>query len=81
MRLFSRSQRIVLQVALSIIFISSPLMLYWLIHGSYERYMWIISGPFPFSHLGSAPAQLLLDIFFVSIGIILIIFACRQSKK
>ena len=28
----------------------SPAILYWFIHGNYERYIWILDAPFPFSH-------------------------------
>ena len=38
----------------------SPFLLYWWIHGDYERYLWIINGPFPYSHLGGGPFQLQL---------------------
>lgn len=37
-----------------------PLILYWFIHGSYERYIWIKNGPYPFSNFGGGPFQLFL---------------------
>lgn len=61
-------------------FIVSPLFLYWWIHGDYDRYLWIIKGPYPYSNLGSAPYQLFLygGLFFA--GIILIIVALVLRK-
>ena len=35
----------------------SPFFFYWLIHGSDERYLWIISGPPPFDSFGGGPFQ------------------------
>ena len=32
----------------------SPFLLGWWIHGSYERYAWIISGPYPYGNLGGS---------------------------
>lgn len=45
-------------ISIGSLFILSPFILYWFIHGNYHRYMWLISGPFPFSQLGSGPVQL-----------------------
>jgi len=39
-------------------FMLAPLFLYWWIHGNYERYIWIISGPAPYNKLGGGPYQL-----------------------
>lgn len=49
-----------LLLGLSFLFILSPAILYWFIHGSYERYIWLINGPYPFSHLGGGPFQIFL---------------------
>lgn len=54
------------------IFIISPAILYWFIHSNYERYIWILNGPYPFSHFGGGPFQLLMYaiLFIVGIGLI-----------
>jgi len=64
-------------------FVLSPVFLYWFIHGNYERYVWIINNPFPFSHLGSAIFQVLLSAGLIITGIIFIIlsFIISQKKK
>jgi hypothetical protein len=38
-----------LGIILGILFLISPIGLYWFTHGSYERYIWIINQPFPLS--------------------------------
>jgi len=40
------------------VFLASPFLLWWWIHGSYERYVWIISGRYPYDNLGGGPFQL-----------------------
>lgn len=50
----------------------SPLFYIWLIHGSYERYIWIINGPKPFNGLGGGPNQFWLSLISVAIGIVFI---------
>ena len=40
-----------LLLGLGLVFIISPIILYWFIHGNYERYIWILNGPYPFSLL------------------------------
>jgi hypothetical protein len=55
-----------------IVFVVSPVWLIWFIHGDYERYLWIINGPFPFSQFGSGPFQLFMFIFLVLSGILMI---------
>ena len=37
---------------------ASPFLLWW-IHGSYERYVWIISGPYPYDNLDGGPFQVM----------------------
>jgi len=56
-----------------VIFIASPVWLTWFIHGNYERYLWIINGPFPFSSFGSGQFQLFMFIFLILAGILMII--------
>lgn len=31
---------------------------FWFVHGSFERYLWVINGPDPFQYFGSGPFQL-----------------------
>ena len=50
----------------------SPVVLYWFIHGDPERYLWIISGPAPFSSFGGGPFQLYLYAGLVIAGILAI---------
>ena len=58
-------------LGLGFIFIISPAILYWFINGNYERYIWIINGPYPFSHFGGGPFQL-----FMSVGLFLVGISC-----
>lgn len=60
-----------LLLGLGVIFIISPLILYWFIHGNYERYIWILNGPYPFSNFGGGPFQLFISalLFIVGIGL------------
>lgn len=52
----------------------SPLVLYWFIHGDDARYMWIIQGPYPFSHFGGGPFQLWMGIGLLMMAGILLTF-------
>lgn len=69
--------------SVGILFIFSPIILYWLVHGNYDRYLWIINGPFPFSHLGGGPFQMVLygTLLFVGILFICISFALRKNNS
>ena len=60
-----------LLLGLGFIFIISPAILYWFIYGNYERYIWILNGPYPFSHFGGGPFQLFIFalLFIVGIGL------------
>ena len=58
---------------IGIIGLISPIFLYWLIHADYERYIWIIKGPFPFSSFGGGPFQMLMYASLFIIGVIFII--------
>ncbi len=66
---------------IGVIFVLSPIFLYWFIHGNYERYIWIINNPFPLSHLGSAPFQVFLSVGLIVTGIIFIILPLIISQK
>lgn len=71
-----------LVLPLGIAWLLSPLLFYWLIHGNYERYLWIIRSPYPFNNFGSAPFQLLfLTIIPIIIGATLIIMSIFIRKK
>jgi hypothetical protein len=59
-------------LGLSFILFVSPIFLYWFIHGDYDRYIWIINGPFPFSHLGGGPFQLWTFIGLLFLGLIFV---------
>ncbi|HBH46585.1 MAG: hypothetical protein A2445_02160 [Candidatus Jacksonbacteria bacterium RIFOXYC2_FULL_44_29] len=67
---------------IGILFIFCPFLLYWWIHADYYRYLWIIDGPFPYSHLGSAPFQLVLygGLFLTGILIFIIAFILRKRR-
>ena len=66
---------------LGCLFILSPLLLYWFIHGDYDRYMWIINGPYPFSDFGSGPVQIWMDFVLVLIGVVLVGWSVVRREK
>lgn len=70
-----------LLLGLGFIFIISPAILYWFIHGNYERYIWILNGPYPFSHFGGGPFQLFISIGFFIVGVGLIVISMILKKK
>jgi hypothetical protein len=59
-------------LGLGFISLISPIFLYWFIHGNYERYVWIINGPYPFSHFGGGPFQMAMGLALVFIGCIFV---------
>lgn len=61
-----------LLIGSGLLLVVSPLVLYWFIHGDPERYLWIISGPPPFSGFGSGPFQLVMYAGLVLAGIVVI---------
>lgn len=63
------------------IFVISPIVLLWLIHGSYERYIWIINGPYPLSSFGSGPFQLFISIGLFLIGVLFLIISDYLRKR
>jgi len=71
-----------LLLGLGFVFIISPAILYWFIHGNYERYIWILNGPYPFSHFGGGPFQLFTSVglFIVGIGIIVISMTLKKRN-
>lgn len=56
-------------LGLGFIFIINPAILYWFIYGNYERYIWILNGPYPFSHFGGGPFQLFIYAILFIFGI------------
>lgn len=69
---------------IGILFLSGPFLFYYWLHGNDdERYAGIISGPFPFSHLGSGPVQLWLSVALFGAGILITLLGVsmyRESK-
>lgn len=66
-----------------LLLVVSPVILYWFIHGDPERYLWIISGPPPFSSFGGGPFQLYVYAGLVFSGLLLIaagIVALRRRR-
>ena len=53
----------------------SPIIIYWFMNGDYDRYIWIINGPFPFSNFGGGPFQLLMYSALCVSGVFLIILS------
>ncbi|MGD9677585.1 MAG: hypothetical protein AB7V16_04335 [Vulcanibacillus sp.] len=72
-----------LLLGIGFIFTISPILLYWFIHGDYNRYIWIINGPYPFSNFGGGPFQLYmyLSLFIVGVGLIVISIIIKRGIK
>ena len=68
-------------MSIGVIAVISPMILYWFIHGDYERYIWIINGPFPFSSFGGGPFQMLMYISLFITGAVLIIVSLIIKRK
>ena len=60
-----------LLLGLGTILLASPFLLWWWIHGSYERYVWIISGPYPYDNLGGGPFQVMVYSGLLAAGLVL----------
>ena len=58
-------------IGAGLLLVVTPVILYWFIHGDPERYLWIISGPPPFSSFGSGPFQLYMYAGLVFSGLLL----------
>jgi len=67
-------------LGLGLIIIVSPVFLFWFIHGDYERYKWLISGPYPFNSFGGGPFQLFMGIGLLLIGFLLIAVSLATKK-
>lgn len=59
----------------------SPVILYWFIHGDYERYTWIINGPYPFSSFGGGPFQLIMYMGLFVTGAVLIVVSVVLKRN
>lgn len=59
-------------LGLSALLLCSPVLLVWWIHGDYKRYVWIISGPFPYDNFGGGPFQLFMYVGLFAGGIVLV---------
>lgn len=59
----------------------SPIILYWFIHGDFDRYIWIINGPFPFNSFGGGPFQLLIYGGLLITGLVLIAVSLIVKRK
>lgn len=59
-----------------------PLVSIWF-SGDYSRYAWLISGPYPFSQLGSGPFQLriIIILLILSFSFITSSFILRKNKN
>lgn len=69
---------------LGAILIVLPFVFYRFIHDSFDRYVWIVNGPFPFfSNFGSGPFQMGMYSEFFFIGALLLIaaFGIWKQKK
>lgn len=53
----------------------SPIILYWLINGDIDRYIWIINKPFPFNYFGGGPFQVLMYSTLFILGTVLTVIA------
>jgi hypothetical protein len=56
---------------MGLVLLASPMLLWWWIHGDYERYVWIISGPQPYEQFGGGPFQLFMYTSLLLIGTLL----------
>lgn len=71
-------------IGAGVLLVVSPVVLYWFIHGDADRYLWIISGPAPFSSFGSGPFQLAMYAGLVTSGLLFIatgIVAQRHRRR
>lgn len=59
----------------------SPVILYWFIYGSRERYLWITAGPAPISDLGGGPFQLYLYLGLCILGVLFVLTAIAIRRR
>jgi hypothetical protein len=68
-------------LVLGVALLTLPILLFWWIHFDYERYLSIINGPYPFSHLGSAPFQIVIYAGLIALGLLLIMLLSLNRRK
>jgi hypothetical protein len=61
-----------LLIGLGVIAAFSPFALYWWIHADYNRYTWIIQGPYPYSNFGGGPFQMVLGLWLTGLAVLLL---------
>lgn len=61
-----------LLIGFGVIAAFSPFALYWWIHGDYNRYIWIIQCPYPYSNFGGGPFQIALGLWLIGLSILLL---------
>ncbi len=49
-----------------------PIALYWWINGNEDRKIWIINGPYPYSHFGGGPYQAWIGLVLLLSGLVVI---------
>ncbi len=59
-----------LLLGLGTIPLASPFLLWW-IHESYERYVWVISGPYSYDNLGGGPFRVMVYSGLFATGFVL----------
>ncbi|MFA5947845.1 MAG: hypothetical protein WC806_02640 [Candidatus Gracilibacteria bacterium] len=69
-----------LLLCFGVLLVVSPVVLYWFIHGDFERYLWIINGSYPFSSFGSGPFQMVVDVCLFFVGIVMILSGLMMRK-
>lgn len=69
-----------LLLGLGFLFLISPILLAWFIHGDYNRYIWVIHGPYPFSSFGGGPFQLAMGSALLIGGIVSILLSLLFKK-
>ena len=47
----------------------------------YDRYLWLISGPFPFSHLGGSSFQIVFYVLIVLMGSAGVLVSSSLNRK
>ncbi len=70
-------------MGLGFILIFCPILIYWFIHGNYYRYIWIVSGPYPFNAITGGTFQYIFYGAFILAGIALITIGIisKRSRK
>lgn len=59
----------------------APFVMNWFIHADYDRYLWIINGPYPFSDMGSGPFQVMTSVFLWIGSALFLILGYALRKK